>query len=332
MANDPGLAGDTCIFLEAIAGDGGTHNAHDVWWLSPAIELTGAQSGTDTADAGQVNTATVRFHRKSAASQCQFPGDEALTVELWVANPSLVMSPAVRGSAARIGFIGSPMPAEGAGGTQSIDWTPSGGLPPEDPQSPGHKCLVARVYSSSRSPSHSSFFLPDDQHLAQHNIVILPCPASGPAHGACTLTVTTFNPAALGVPPLQNPEVKLRAVLDLAPKEVVRRTVLRHLQSVSGFQQLRTTPLSGGFKFDLSGFQVSQVVDHSHPGTLGFPPPPNPPSFEARVVMEPRRVVRIPFQANLGGTQAGDACIFHLVQTSTHDDVEGGLTVVMLRS
>lgn len=54
MPNDPGLAGDTCIFMEAIPGDGGTHDPNDVWWLSPGINLTGPVSGPENADADQV--------------------------------------------------------------------------------------------------------------------------------------------------------------------------------------------------------------------------------------------------------------------------------------
>src|SRR3982751_1575870 len=38
MANDPGLSGDTCIFMEAVTGDGGVHNSSGVWWLSPDIQ------------------------------------------------------------------------------------------------------------------------------------------------------------------------------------------------------------------------------------------------------------------------------------------------------
>jgi hypothetical protein len=101
MANDPGLAADTCIFLEAISGDGGNQNPNDVWWLSPDIALTGHTSGPENADAG-TNQITIRFHRKPAGT-CNFPGDESITVEAWVANPSLVMAPHLRGSAARVG-------------------------------------------------------------------------------------------------------------------------------------------------------------------------------------------------------------------------------------
>ena len=296
MPNDPGLANDSCIFMEAIPGDGGVHHANDLWWLSPDIELIGPVSGPDSADGGQANRAKVTFHRKSAASGCLFPGDEALTVELWVAGPSLVMAPQVHGSASRVGFIGSPVPPEGGAGTQPIDFTPTPGLPADNPLSPGRKCLVARAYPSSLTPSGTSFFVPGDPHAAQHNIVILPCAAATiQPHGVCTLRVATLNPSTVPPPPLGNPEVTLRAVLDLRPNHFVRDTLLARLQLVTGFQHLRTTPLAGGFRFDLSAFTVSHVVDHSHSTLPGFPPPGPPPSYEARIALAPRHVVPIPF-------------------------------------
>jgi hypothetical protein len=30
MANDPGLSGDTCYYMEAVKGDGGAHNGTGV--------------------------------------------------------------------------------------------------------------------------------------------------------------------------------------------------------------------------------------------------------------------------------------------------------------
>src|SRR5438132_1120662 len=133
MPGDPGLANDTCIFMEAVPGDHGTHNAQGPWWLSGDITLTGPVSGPDTADSGQDNTIKAKFHRKPASSNCHFPGDESITVELWVANPSLVMSPRVRGSAARVGFIGSTVPADGGSGTEQTDWMAPAGLSPDNP-------------------------------------------------------------------------------------------------------------------------------------------------------------------------------------------------------
>src|SRR3954464_11207349 len=141
MASDHGLSNDTCIFIEAQPGDGGHHNSHDVWWLSPDISLVGPNTGAGNADSGQTNPITVTFHRKAADSSCVFPGDESLNVEVWVSKPSLVMSPALSSSAARVGFIGSAVPVEGSTGTQQIDWDAPASPSAGDPQSGGHKCL-----------------------------------------------------------------------------------------------------------------------------------------------------------------------------------------------
>jgi hypothetical protein len=320
MPNDPGLANDTCSFMEAISGDGGTHNGNAVWWLSPDITLTGPVAGLDNADAGQSNPIRVKFHRKPAASGCHFPGDESITVELWVANPSLVMAP-LASSAARVGFIGSPLPAEGGSGIQQIDFTPSL-TPLGNPGAPGHKCLVARCYPNSLIPSDTSFFVPGDQHVAQHNLCTVPTP-----NQPFIFKVNTLNPS---VPLNPLAEVKLRAVLDLEPNEFVRRTVLSRLQHQSGFQQLRTLPLPLGFKFDLTGLQASHVIDHSQPGPHTSPPQNNP-SFEAVIELTSRRVTQLTFLAAPKGTQPGEACIFHLTQSDTAGNPQGGLTLLMLR-
>ena len=322
MSNDPGFANDNCIFIEAIPGDGGTHNGNAVWWLSPDITLNGPVTGLDNADIGQSNPIKVKIHRKPAASGCHFPGDESVTVELWVANPSLVLAPRA-GSAARVGFIGSPLPAEGGTGIQQIDFTPSV-IPPGNPEAPGHKCLVARCYPDSLIPSDTSFFGPGDQHVAQHNLCTVPTP-----NQTFIFKINTLDPGPT-LSPIQNAEVKLRAVLDLEPNEFVRRTVLRRLQLQSGFQQVRTTPLSNGFKFDLTGFQASQVIDHSQPGLHPFPPHTNP-SFEAVIALNSRHVVQLTFLASPKGTEPGEACIFHLTQSDTAGNPQGGLTLLMLR-
>src|SRR5437588_5310503 len=112
MPSDPGLSNDSCIFIQASTGDGGNHNPNSVWWLSPDIELVGPVSGPDSADPDRINPVKVAFRRKPASSNCSFSGDESLTLELWVANPSLVISPRVHLSTTRVALIGAPMPAE----------------------------------------------------------------------------------------------------------------------------------------------------------------------------------------------------------------------------
>ena len=323
MPNDPGLAGDTCIFMEAIPGDGGNQNPNDVWWLSPDITLTGHSAGLENADAGP-NKILVRFHRKPAGT-CNFPGDESITVEAWVANPCLVMARNVHGSAARVGFIGSPVPAEGGSRTQQIDWTPppaSLPTPVENPQKPGPKCLVALCYPDSLTPSETKFFVPGDQHVAQHNLSVV-----STTDTKVTFKVNTFNPSAPAASLVAPVGAKLRAVMDLAPTAFVQKMVLTRLKPLSGFQQLKTAPLALGFGFDLTGLQATQVVDNSHPPAGGSPP--HIPSFEALVQL-PATLKQITFGVNLKGALPGEACIFHLTQTFK-DVPQGGLTLVVLK-
>ena len=331
MANDPGLSNDTCIFMEAIPGDRGNHDPNNVWWLSPDISLVGPVSGPDNADAGQVNPVNVTVRRKSASSNCIFPGDESLITELWVANPSLVMSPRVRNSAKQIALTGTTLPPEGSTAIQHFDFTPPAVPHPGDPQSPGHKCLAARVYPSSLVPSAANFFTPGDQHVAQHNLCIVKTTSQN-----FTFAVNTVNPDGPltpippPLPPVVKHPVKLRAILDLHPSNFVNRVVGRALEAAGGAHQFRTSPLPNGFRFDLAHLQASKIVDHSHGGVIHFPPHTNP-SFEAQIELTERQVTPLTFLADLHGTQPGDACIFHLIQTSISNAAEGGLTVVALR-
>ena len=322
MANDPGLAGDTCIFVEAIVGDGGNQNPNDVWWLSPDITLAGPVSGLETADVGH-NTIKIRFHRKSAGN-CTFPGDESITVQAWVANPSLIMSPQVHGSAARVGFIGSQVPGEGQNHVQQIDWTVLAVSisPPliDNPLKPGPKCLVAICYPDSLSPSTTRFFVPGDQHVAQHNLCVIVT-----AEKSLKFEINTFNPNAST--PLIQP-VKLRAVLDLAPSLFVKKMVLSRVQTLPAFQQLRTSGLPQGFAFDLTVLQSSNIVDHSH--ATGPFAPPHLPSYQAAVQL-PGALTKIKFVAGLRDVQPGEVCIFHLTQTFK-DLPQGGLTVAVLKT
>lgn len=324
MASDPGLAGDTCIFMEAIPADGGNQNPNGVWWLSPDITLVSPISGLEHADVGP-NTIKIRFHRKNPGSNCQFPGDESITVQAWVANPSLIMSPHVHGSAARVGFIGSPVPGEGQSQVQQIDWdVPVTFLPSplhDNPQNPGPKCLVALCYPDSLVPSATRFFVPGDQHIAQHNLCIIVTHEK-----SVTLNVNTFNPAASSAPSIQ--PVKLRAVMDLAPSIFVKKMVLSRVQALPGFHQLRTSGLAEGFAFDLTGFQASNIVDHSH--ATGPFTPPHLPSYEASVHL-PGTLTKLKFLAGIRDAHPGDVCIYHLTQTFK-DLPQGGLTLAVLKT
>ena len=312
MANDPGLTTDTCIYMEAVTGDKGTHDNTGVWWLSPDIQLTGPISGPDKADPGQSNTVNVNFHRK--ADDCVTLGDESVTVELWVGNPSLAMAPNNPASTSLIQITGAPFPAPNATATQPFNWTPPNGLPASDPQSSGHKCLVARCYSSSVSASATNFFVPDDQHVAQHNICIVPCGGPGAARrpGPCGLRVATVNLNAR-----KAEKVTLRAVVDLKPNKFVRKVVLQRLEKTKGFRRLATTA-PRGFKFELPDFPKAEVNDKLRNG------------YEAKIQLKRGQFTNFTFMADLSKASFGDAYIFHLTQTGADGHAQGGLTIVMI--
>jgi len=325
MPNDPGLSGDTCIFLEAVSGDGGLHNAN-VWWLSPDIVLNGPVSGPDKADPGQVNSVDVSFHRKGAESNCTFPGAESLTVELWVGNPSIAMTPGNQTSTKQIQLIGTPLPAEGASGTQHINWSLGSNVPPSQPDSPGHKCLIARVYPDNLTASGASFFVPDDQHVAQRNICVVPCGGPGAARkpGPCGFEVTTAN-----INPKEAELVTISAIWDLHPNDFVRTTVLRLLERQPGFSKLATRP-PAGFRFDLREFPDAKISDHTGPqGCLGLLMGLQR-RFTASINLAANQLVNLPFVADLSNSELGDAYIFHLTQNGPANQRQGGLTLVML--
>lgn len=324
MPNDPGLAGDSCIYTEAVAGDGGVHTSQ-VWWLSPDIDLTGPVSGPDKADPGQVNPVQVSFHRKSAESGCIFSGAESITVELWVGNPSIAMTPNNPASAVRVEIIGSPMPLEGGTGTQTIDWTPPAGVPDTNPQSKGHKCLIARCYPDNLAPSNNKFFAPDDPHVAQRNICIVPCSGPGAARrpGPCSSMITTVN-----VNSERSESLTLKAVFDLNPNKFVRETVLRNLKRFEGFRQL-TRRFPRRFGFQLREFPDAVIDDRTRFSFLrrlvG-----GPRRYETTIKLDPGQLIRFNFTADLSAGGFGDAYIFHLTQVGSDRREQGGLTLVMV--
>jgi hypothetical protein len=316
MANDPGLVNDTSTYLEAIAGDNGVHDPNGVWWLSPDIQLTGPTSGPDKADPGAVNTVDVTVHA-TADGPANPTGAESITVELFVANPSLVMAPNNAQSTAHIDSIGVPLIAPGGSTTTQFLWTPPNGAPASDPQSSGHKCLIVRAYADPLTPDDKHFYIPDDRHEAQHNICIVPCGGPGaarkPAPG-CGTSVNTINRSDKAV------RVRIRATLDTDPSKIVREIALARLRRVKGFQRLAPKgPKSFGFTFDGVRAKALPVPSASR-GKL----------VESEVALEAGQFITFRFAADLSGGKLGEAHIFHLTQAPAGGAVEGGLTVAVL--
>lgn len=319
MANDPALAADGCIYMEAIAGDGGAHDVNAVWWLSPDVALVGATSGPDKADPGAANTVTVSLH--SHGGNCAMPpGTESITIELWVANPSLAMAPNNAISTTHIDSIGVPVFGLGAGTSHQFLWTPPNGVAASDPQSPGHKCLIARCYPDPLIPSNTSFFSPDDPHVAQHNICIVPCGGPGAARkpGTCGQSLRSVNPDT------KKPQrLRLRAVFDLEPDKRVREIVLARLKKTEGFKGLTKKP-PRGFLMRVEGVKAAKPSDNSKGSRKGAP------SYELDVAAGPGETFMCHFVSDLTGAHLGEAHVFHVTQIGEDKRPHGGITIVTL--
>jgi hypothetical protein len=162
---------DVTVFVEDNQGDlGAPPQPGAAWWLSPDVDIP-AHSGAAVQGTNQVQ---IRVH---AADEPIL--DEKIVAEVYVGNPSLVMSPTT--GTQRIdpgnllfrpaGVSGSEPVATNAGGTLSFAWVPSAS--PANVDGPGHRCLVVRAFPQSVTPPTSAFDVPNERHEAQHNIEIL---------------------------------------------------------------------------------------------------------------------------------------------------------------
>jgi hypothetical protein len=161
--------------------------------------------------------------------------------------------------------------------------------------------------------------------VAQRNICVVPCggPGAAKSPGPCGFEVTTANLNQ------NEPErVRLRAVVDLRPRNFVRETVLKSLEREPGFRKLAMRPPQG-FKFELGEFPHAQINDRTKPGCLGILAGGSR-YYEATINLAAAQVTRFNFIADLSGSEFGDAHVFHLTQSSAKQTRQGGLTIVMV--
>jgi hypothetical protein len=162
---------DISVYVEDRAGDVGAPGSPAPWWLSPDIDIL-----THPGEAVQgVNQVQIRVHAHDEPIL-----DEKITAEVYVGNPSLVMSPTAGtkridtpGSLMfrPVGLAGTEPVADVAGGLAAFSWTPSSSASAVD--GPGHRCLVVRAFPLSVTPPSSPFDVPNEAHEAQHNIEVL---------------------------------------------------------------------------------------------------------------------------------------------------------------
>ena len=294
---DPGLTpNDLCVFMRATNTDTGptgtgARTSFPVWWLSPDITLVGPTSGNDKADPGPaVNSVTVNFTLKN---NCALPVDanNRVRVELYVGNPSLVMTPASNTKLISTSLVVNPIVGANS---KAVSWTIPGPPPPpsSEPDSAGHKCLIARCYPRNLTPDPGAFHQVDDIHLAQRNICIVPCASP------CGQEVQTANPTR------EFEKVTLRVVADLRPNRHVLKTVMEHLSKLKGFKQLSPKPPPRS-SLQLKDFPDAKVQDYTQKPRDGMYGRLKSPNFQAQIVMKPKQVTSFRFMTDMGRARFG---------------------------
>jgi hypothetical protein len=160
---------DATVFVEDKAGDQGAPSTAP-WWLSPDVDIPATPGEAQPGS----NDVRIRVHTHEEPII-----EEKIVAEVYVGDPSLVMSPTT--ATARIdpgnlrfrppNVAGTEPVANQTGGTLSFAWTPSSTA--GNVNGPGHRCLVVRAFPESVTPPSSAFDVPNEQHEAQRNIVIL---------------------------------------------------------------------------------------------------------------------------------------------------------------
>jgi hypothetical protein len=246
--------------------------------------------------------------RNQSGEKCNTLLGSPMRVELWVADPSLVMDKTNATACKRIARLPDTIPAGGSSKPVSIPWTvPTMGTGPE---SPGHKCLIGIVYPTGFTPDPISFFPFDDGHYAQKNLCIVTC--SSP----CGADVQTVN-ANQG----KAQTVILRAVADLNPEPAVLAAVMPALKRFKPFKRFSPQP-PPPFKMLLEGLPNAKINDRSSDKSV--------PKYEVQLVMKPQQRIHLRFSLDMAGIPYGDAFMFHLTH-NVREKILGGLTVVFVR-
>jgi hypothetical protein len=177
---------DVTVFVEDKAGDLGAPNSPAPWWLSPDIDIP-AHPGEAVQGPNDVQ---IRVH---AHEEPQLA--DKIVAEVYVGNPSLVMSPTANTVRIDPGNLrlrtrdvpGNEPVADVPGATLTFSWTPDSTVGAIN--GPGHRCLILRAFPENVTPPSSPFDVPNEQHEAQRNIEILTtttAPGQGNKRGAGT--------------------------------------------------------------------------------------------------------------------------------------------------
>jgi hypothetical protein len=352
---------DTCIYLEAIKGDGGARPtpAPNYWWLSPDVMLNDSAltspappAGTSPAVAQAApgdNAIGVRVHLKQGCQVLQGGTPPRVRVELFVSDAGMTIA-----GSSRIGNGDIDVSSLNVAGAikQFLNWTVSG----TGAETPGHKCLIARARPRNDSVDTTSIdHVTADQHYAQHNICIQPCDdeelAEGAIGGAGTGTAMLkllLADAADGMHKFRlltgNPGRRAAAAIivtqvDLRPPAFAVRAATPALRRL----EVPARPLTKGPR--RIGLQINKipVLAPAKPGTNTRRPasfwrgpvltPLRPVAGLAqkkKVTLQPRQMVAVTVAVDLRGLPTGRPLFVNAMHQDSRGQVLGGCTIVFV--
>jgi hypothetical protein len=320
------------------------------YWLSPNLIMT-TTSDPGVVDAGAVNFTTLNLSwQGSETSPCALPQkDSQVVFDLFISNqgPSMSLDPggaflttlvtgqlALNSTATNIlasGDIASPNVFPFPTSPPPPGWDPANPPLGGTPVTPGHECLIARVYPNSLAESALqgyavNAFPAGDLHYAQRNCTV-------EAAGGHMIKFQIGNGNVLREPEL----VAIQAVPDINPNPTVLAAVLPALQRIPAYKQIATTPLRS-VGLDLSAFKspheslLEKILEWISKEVMEFIEDLEAKCKKAggtsgRVVIAPGVFSKFDFTADLSGATPGDAYIYHLSQVNGQGQPYGGLTV-----
>jgi hypothetical protein len=304
MPIDAGLP-DRCLFLNQ--GPGAQ------WWLSSDVVVTGFDGVPVPVGNRSVRVTT----RCASGNNCAGVSGTAMRVELWVADPALVIDKTNPNTCRQIGIVPKFAPTSATPLPVDFAWTVvSTGTGPD---SPGHKCLFGIVYPQlGNTPDAVNFYPPDDTHYAQKNLCIVTC--SSP----CGQDIQTVNASR------NEPEnVIIRAVADPKPSAALVKVLTPSLKAFKKFRRFSPLPPPPfGFKFSrVKGVKITDYQGGEREGSFGTQKAPN---VEASLVLKPKQRVSFRLSTDLGKVPLGDGFIIHVTH-NVGNVVRGGVTVVFVK-
>jgi hypothetical protein len=324
------------------------------WWESPDISLPG-----DEAVVGTQTVTVIGRKRPGTMSASQ------VRVEAYIANPGLQLNPPKPGNVPftrKIGQVDIPVSSlDAAGPTTGVTAPiapalviPATTANPDDAFGIGHRCLIARIYPKGFIPPTSTFTPDVEEHEVQNNlyVVLVASNAAADAGGAGQGGAGARGQKRIGLNEdglfefrldtttrtSRAEQVTLRAIWVNAHPAAELRRLLPILRETRGFRGLaRQRPRKFAFRIKIP----EKDLPHRKGQRPYFPTllrvkdrssvQEGDPQYDSIIRLQPNKIARVGFTADLVNSRVGLAHVFHLEQIGPNRRRHGGATLIFIR-